>query len=127
MKKIIAMSLIILSLIFFSGINVYSLGITPQDLARSYNDLFRESVKDYNSNLTLNIIISVILITILLVILVIYIVNKKNIKHNTLLHKVYIGKNILLSILLYLIKINHAPIISSYIGWSGIQLFKLIL
>ena len=76
MKKIIAMSLIILSLIFFSGINVYSLGITPQDLARSYNDLFRESVKDYNSNLTLNIIISVILITILLVILVIYIVNK---------------------------------------------------
>lgn len=132
MKNIIRVTLIIVLLIFLGGITVYSLTFQEaQDRMIQQDNLFKENIEEYNLNLTINVIISIILIISLLVILVLYITNRKNNKFKSVLNKLFIGINIILSLLLYYIKIKYESVesmrISSVMIIRTYTLEKIIL
>ena len=111
MKNIIKITLIIALLIFLGGVTVYSLTFQDvQDVMTNQDNIFKENIEEYNSNLTISIIISAILIISLLIILVLYITNRENNKFKSVLNKLFIGINIILSVLLYYIKIKYVSV-----------------
>lgn len=123
MKNIIKITLIIALLIFLGGVTVYSLTFQDvQDVMTNQDNIFKENIEEYNSNLTISIIISAILIISLLIILVLYITNRENNKFKSVLNKLFIGINIILSLLLYYIKIKYVSVESMRI--SSVAIIK---